>query len=88
MDATFRKSFVRDLKKLKDKTILDLVRRKIEQVDAAADPHAIGDMTKLGGTDNCFRIRIGEYRIGVVIEGSAVEFVRCLPRRDLYRFFP
>jgi len=32
--------------------------------------------------------RIGEYRIGVALEGSEVEFVRCLNRRDLYRYFP
>ena len=33
-------------------------------------------------------VGVGSYRIGVVLEGSEVEFVRCLDRRDIYRYFP
>ena len=88
MIATFRKSFMRDLKKVKDRALVGRVRAAIEQVEAAAQLQAIGDLKKLSGTDNCYRIRVGEYRIGVTIEGDIVEFVRCLPRPDLYRFFP
>ncbi len=40
----------------------------------------------MSGTANFYRIRVGEYRIGIVVEGDRVDFVRCLPRRDLYRF--
>jgi mRNA interferase RelE/StbE len=88
MKATFRKSFGRDVKKIKDQAILDRVREAIEHVEAAAGLRAVAALKKLSGTDDCYRIRVGEYRIGVVIEGDAVEFVRCLPRRDLYRYFP
>ena len=42
----------------------------------------------MSGTTNFYRIRIGDYRIGVAVEGDTVEFVRCLARRDLYRYFP
>ncbi len=57
-------------------------------METAATPGEIGDLKKLSGSDDAYRIRVGEYRVGVVIEGDAVEFVRFLPRRDLYRFFP
>jgi mRNA interferase RelE/StbE len=40
------------------------------------------------GSANFYRVRIGDYRMGVIGEGDTVEFVRCLPRRDLYRYFP
>ena len=88
MKATFHKSFTRDLKKIKDQAILDRIRKAIEQVEAAAALQEIGDLKKMSGTGNYYRIRVGEYRIGVAVEGDVVEFVRCLPRRDLYRFFP
>jgi mRNA interferase RelE/StbE len=88
MKTGFRKSFTRDLKKLKDPAVLDRVREVIEQVEAAADAGAISDLKKLSGTTNAYRIRIGDYRLGVTIEGELVEFVRFLHRRDLYRFFP
>ena len=38
-----------------------------------------------GGTLDFERLKLA---LGVVVEGGQVEFVRCLPRRDLYRFFP
>jgi len=88
MKTAFRKSFTRDLKKIRDQEVLDRVRQTIEKVEAARDLSSIGDLKKISGTADFHHIRIDDYRIGVVVEGETVEFVRCLPRRDLYRFFP
>jgi len=88
MKTAFRKSFTRDLKKLKNNDILKRVRRVIEEVEAATHQQAIGNLKKMSGTTNFYRIRIGDYRIGVAVEEDTVEFVRCLSRRDLYRYFP
>lgn len=88
MKVTFRQSFARDLKKVKDQTVLHRVRRAIEQVEGAATPQEVGDLKKMSGAGNFYRIRVGEYRLGAAVKGDQVEFVRCLPRRDLYRFFP
>jgi len=88
MKVTFRQSFARDLKKVKDQAVLDRVRRVIEQVEGASTTQELGDLKKMSGAGNFYRIRVGDYRLGVVVEGGQVELVRCLPRRDLYRFFP
>ncbi|MGO9600739.1 MAG: type II toxin-antitoxin system RelE family toxin [Isosphaeraceae bacterium] len=88
MRTAFRTSFMRDLRKVKSQSTLDRVREVIEQVEAVSDPAAISDLKKLTGANNGYRIRIGDYRIGVTIEGDLMEFVRFLHRRDLYRFFP
>jgi mRNA interferase RelE/StbE len=88
MKATFRKSFARDVRKVRDRVILDRVRQVIEQVETVTTLQEVSDLKQLAGTANCFRIRVGDYRLGIVVEGETVEFVRCLPRRDLYRFFP
>jgi len=88
MNTAFRKSFARDLKKIKDDGLRDRVRQVIEQVEAATELQSIADLKKLSGEGAFFRIRIGDYRIGLAIEGETIEFVRCLPRRDLYRYFP
>ena len=88
MKVTFRQSFARDLKKVKDQAVLDRVRRAIEQVEGASTTQELRDLKKMSGAGNFYRIRVGDYRLGVVAEGGQVEFVRCLPRRDLYRFFP
>ena len=88
MNTAFRKSFARDLKKIKDPDLLERIRKVIEGVEAADDLQEIGGLRKIAGTPNFYRIRVGDYRIGTVVEGDKVDFVRCLPRRDLYRFFP
>jgi len=86
MKTAFRKSFARDLKRIKNQEIRDRVRTAVNQVETATDLQGIGDLKKLGGAEGFYRIRIGDYRIGICLEGETVEFMRCLPRRDLYRF--
>ena len=88
MIAAFRKSFTRDLKKIKDREILRRVEEAVEEVEAAEDLRQIGNLKKMSGTTSFYRIRIGDYRIGIAVEGDTLEFIRCLARRDLYRFFP
>jgi mRNA interferase RelE/StbE len=88
MKSAFRKSFTRDLKRIKDREVLRRVGQVIDEVDVADDLSAVGNLKKMSGAAYFYRIRIGDYRIGIAAEGDTVEFVRCLPRRDLYRFFP
>lgn len=40
------------------------------------------------GHANFYRIRIGQYRVGIVLEAGVVDFVRFLHRKDVYRYFP
>ena len=88
MNAVFRKSFSRDLKSIHDQGLLDRIRSVIEEVEGAPRLQAINNLEKISGTASYFRIGVGEYRIGIAVEGDTVAFVRCLPRREIYRFFP
>jgi mRNA-degrading endonuclease RelE of RelBE toxin-antitoxin system len=64
------------------------VAQVIEAVEAVDGPLDIGELKKLAGGENAYRIRIGDYRIALTIDGDCVDFMRFLNRRDLYRFFP
>ena len=88
MKVAFRSSFIRDLKKIKDRSILEQVKQAIEDIECAQDLRTVSNIKKLGGGRKFYRIRIGNYRVGLVVQGGEVEFVRCLHRRDIYRFFP
>jgi mRNA interferase RelE/StbE len=48
----------------------------------------VENLKKLRGGDRYYRIRIGDYRIGLAVEESTVIFVRFLHRKDVYRYFP
>ena len=88
MTATFRASFLRDVKKLPDPVLLTRIRSAIEAVEVAADIRDVSDLKKLSGDSGFYRIRTGDYRIGIAVEDDTIEFVRVLHRRDIYRAFP
>jgi mRNA interferase RelE/StbE len=86
--SRFRKSFTRDLKKLKDPTVMKRVKVVIEELETARHLGELTNVKKVSGSGNFYRVRVGDYRLGIALEGDTVEFVRCLHRRDIYRYFP
>ena len=88
MQVLFRNSFGRDLRRIRNRSIGERVKEATEQVKEASDLTEISDVRKLRGGRNHYRIRIGDYRIGFQFNEGTVIFVRCLPRRDFYQYFP
>jgi len=84
----FRKSFARDLKNIRDESLHRRIREAIEQVEAATRLADVPNLAKMRTGGHFYRIRVGDYRIGIAVEGEEVEFVRCLDRPDVYRYFP
>lgn len=89
MKVEFKKSFAKDLKKKsKDRRLSARVEQIIEQVDQAEDPHQITNLKKLKAEGDFYRIRSGDYRLGLIIEDDTATFVRLLHRSEIYRYFP
>ena len=88
MNVQFRSSFLKDVKVLTDKPLKDRIKDAIAQVENARTLQDIGNLKKLRGGKNYYRIRIGQYRIGIIVEGQTVSFIRCLHRREIYRYLP
>ena len=88
MRVEFRSSFVRDLNSVRDKATLRRVQEIIERAEQTKSSTEIPDLKRLKGSGNYSRIRVGDYRIGVVLEGENITFVRILHRREIYRYFP
>lgn len=88
MKLLFKESFAKDLEKITDTQFLSQVRRVIESTEKAPTLREIPHIKKLLASGKYFRIRIGQYRIGLIAEKGEITFVRCLHRRDIYRYFP
>lgn len=89
MKIRFEKSFERDLRKIKDKSILLKIRDIIEALENAKEIGEIkGNLKKLKSGKNQWRIKVGDYRIGLEIEKDTIIFVRILHRKDIYKYFP
>ena len=88
MIVRFEASFAKDLRGITDKPSLARVGQIIDEVKQAESRVGIRSMKKLKGHDHYYRIRIGDYRLGLALVGDELVFVRCLHRRDVYRYFP
>ena len=88
MKVEFKKSFLKELKKLKNRSLKNSIAESIIQVESAKNIAQIKNLKKLSGYDVYYRIRVGDYRIGLKIEKDVIYFVVCEHRKDIYRKFP
>lgn len=88
MKVSFRRSFAKDLKKIRSKALLHAVQDVIEQLEQRQSLHEIPNVKHLTSEGSYYRIRIGEYRLGLLVDDDTVTVVRFLHRRDIYRYFP
>ncbi len=88
MKVGFRESFAKDLKKIQEKPLLKKVEQLIKVIEFAKQPADIPGIKKLTGSTSYYRIRLGSYRVGLLITGQTVTIVRILHRKEIYRYFP
>ena len=64
--------------------VYDRIAEKIEQLAAAPRPDGV---VKMKGSDNEYRIRIGDYRVRYEIddEDLIILLLQCKHRKDVYR---
>jgi mRNA interferase RelE/StbE len=60
----------------------------IQGAELAGDLESIPGLKKLQGYRTYDRIRVGDYRLGILVSDEQITFVRALHRREIYRYFP
>lgn len=88
MKVEFLKQFLRDTDKISAQSVRNEVIKAIKNVEDSASPTDIKGLKKLSGYKNAFRIKIGDFRIGIFIVKNNVEFARVIHRKDIYKVFP
>jgi len=88
LKVRFKASFAKDLRALKDKALLERIKELIANVEAVQSLAEVSNLKKLRGGGGHYRVRIGDYRVGLPTEEEVVAFVRVLHRREVYRYFP
>ena len=90
----FEKKFNRDLAKINDKQLLTkIIPKIILNVKKDKDASEIDNLKQLEKYSVRYRIKVKinnkkTYRIGLIIRGNTVWFVRLLHRNKIYRQFP
>lgn len=80
--------FIRDLRRIRDRDLQRRITRKIQELEEADSITEVSGIRAMRGWENHYRVRIGDYRMGLTVEGNVVTLLRFLHRRDIYRYFP
>lgn len=88
MKVVFLKSFLKDIKKIKDKKTKGKIKDLILEIEAAETVNDINNLEKMKGYNIAYRIRMGGYRVGFYKESECVELARFVKRNDIYKVFP
>ncbi|MBK9257951.1 MAG: type II toxin-antitoxin system RelE/ParE family toxin [Saprospiraceae bacterium] len=88
MNVEFKTSFLSDLRKIKNEKIVLLVKEIIDELLLIDDLKKVKNLKKLVGSDNAFRIRVRDFRIGLLVVDQTIVLSRILNRKDIYKYFP
>jgi mRNA-degrading endonuclease RelE of RelBE toxin-antitoxin system len=89
VDVQYRQSFLRDLKRLKGQPVYNRIYELAFTILPAADTlRDVTNVKAMRGYSNRYRIRIGNYRVGIEVQDNNVDVMRVLHRREFYRYFP
>jgi mRNA interferase RelE/StbE len=89
MKILYTKQFGKDLDAIQhDPKIKKRVSDFIEQVKKTDNFSEISGVKRIEGYSGYFRLRIGDYRLGLKLTEKGLEMMRFLHRKEIYRRFP
>jgi mRNA interferase RelE/StbE len=80
--------FLKLLRVLRDDDLRGRLLNCIEMVEKATSTRDIPNLKKLKGYRSAYRIRMGDYRIGLFIRDDTAIFADFAHRKDIYSRFP
>lgn len=88
MKIEFTRKFESQVDHLHDEKLKLEIANAVRAVMAADALQDIPKLKKLSGFKTAFRIRTGNYRIGILYQDGVVYFVAFAHRKDIYKEFP
>ena len=88
MELEFRDSFLKDVKRIKETAAKKKIAAVISDAHKVVSLLDLKNVKKLEGSNTYYRIRVGDYRVGIKLQDKTLIFMRCLNRKDIYRYFP
>lgn len=88
MQVIYNKKFLKYLASVPSKQRVKIERLVFKDIPIDSSLLAIKNLKKLQGYELYYRIRVGDYRIGLKFENQSLIFERVLHRKDIYNLFP
>lgn len=88
MKVDFTKRFEKQLDKINDVDLLNEISKVVKECIDKQTLHSIHSVKKLKGYKNYYRIRTGNFRIGITYKDKTIIFCAIYDRKEFYKFFP
>ena len=87
MKLEFRPSFNRDFRSIQQEALRRRLTRKLDELESASRITEVSNVSRMAGGSNLYRVRIGQHRLVIEVEGTVVFLVRFGHRREVYSWF-
>ena len=88
MIVVVTKQFEKDVRKELSKSNQQQLAGILEKLQEANSIKEVSNIKKLRGYKSAYRARMGDYRIGFILEGNVVKLSRIMHRSEIYKYFP
>jgi mRNA interferase RelE/StbE len=89
VQVIYTKTFLKDLSK-----VFPAKRRKqiekfvFEDLPELSSIENAGNIEQMTGFKNYYKVRCGDFRVGIIRKNNTIELLRVLNRKEIYKFFP
>lgn len=89
MDLKIDKSFIKSLDKLKVSDIKLKLEKILTELENAKSLTQVKQIKKLQGYKDYYRIKSGDYRIGIrLLDKNTIVLITIAHRKEIYKVFP
>ncbi|MGM0540021.1 MAG: type II toxin-antitoxin system RelE family toxin [Thermodesulfobacteriota bacterium] len=89
MKLHYTKTFSKDLDGIAhDQKLKNRLLQVLEEIRRSGSLADMKNVRKIQGYEEYFRLRVGDYRLGMKKTKEGVEMLRLLHRKDIYKKFP
>ena len=88
MKIIFLSTFLKDIKKIKDPKTARKIEKLISNLKQVASLEDVSNVKKMKGYSVAYRIKSGNYIMGIYKVLEHIELARFLKREDIYKVLP
>ena len=88
MNVEYRKHFLKELAKIPSSHRTDIENFIFHDLPSFKSLSECKKIERMKGYPGFYKVRFGDYRVGLHIEGDTLVLERVLHRKEIYRYFP
>jgi mRNA interferase RelE/StbE len=88
MEVSYSKKFLKQLAGVPGETRVKIETFSFNDLVSVSSISSLGKVEKMQGYDAFYKVRFGNYRLGLLIENERITVKTVMHRREIYKFFP